>query len=493
MGGNNTEGIYSPSYLINDMQPCVSGDIDDSILGLLPMPACLFLADGSISRSNLHYKSVIGKTNFYTLFPSSKASELSAKLEACNTGEKISALQKIDAGGWAVDYRFDISMASSKKKGLFLCIFSEVTCEQTVEQALVSSYKRLETLTAGIKDTIFELADDFTICFANKDYNGVSRSDLRGRSVFDIFCPEACSVFEKALALRNNTEFCFPAQGGLYYKASVRFVSSDPLRVFAVLTLSDETDNYRHTQELICSRNELSKTIEAKDKFMSIIAHDLRAPFSALISFGQLLADTIHEGRTDKSIRLINLINESSLQSYTLLENLLTWTRSQRGILTASLSSFNISEAISDTFELLQSASASKHLKLVQENSQYCLVYADYNMVKTIIRNLVSNSIKFSKDSSGIYAGYSCDGQWLEFYVRDEGIGMHPTILAGLFTQEKPRPQLGTRNEKGSGLGLMVSKEFAELCGGSIRAQSVLGQGTAVYVKLPLKNNEDLN
>lgn len=232
----------------------------------------------------------------------------------------------------------------------------------------------------------------------------------------------------------------------------------------------------------------LQQTIESKDRFLSIIAHDLKAPFNALISFGQLLSDTIHEGRYQRAERLINLINESSINSYNLLENLLTWSRSQQNHLTLSPTSFYIAEAITDTFDMLKTVTISKKISLVYENTEPQTVYADYNMIKTVLRNLISNAIKFSFEGGTIWAGYRLQNGALEIYVRDEGTGMPDDVRKILFTLQKPSSHPGTRNEKGTGLGLLVCKEFVSLHGGIITVKSEEGKGSEFSFTIPAAN-----
>lgn len=372
---------------------------------------------------------------------------------------------------------------------MIVCRFTDRTLDLQLQNSLLRAYSRLQLLTEGVRDLILELSDQGLILFASKDFNGRHRSALNSMHITDIFPAEIHKQWNKAFASHTNGVFKFKLRskdGYLHYITRLNFINQGD--VFAVCTVYDETDSFIKREELLASQKMLQQTIESKDRFLSIIAHDLKAPFNALISFGQLLSDTIHEGRYQRAERLINLINESSINSYNLLENLLTWSRSQQNHLTLSPTSFYIAEAITDTFDMLKTVTISKKISLVYENTEPQTVYADYNMIKTVLRNLISNAIKFSFEGGTIWSGYRLQNGALEIYVRDEGTGMPDDVRKILFTLQKPSSHPGTRNEKGTGLGLLVCKEFVSLHGGIITVKSEEGKGSEFSFTIPAAN-----
>lgn len=378
------------------------------------------------------------------------------------------------------------SLLSCGDESFVVCRFTDKSLDLQLQNTLLRAYSRLELLTDGIHELILELSENGNILFANKGFNGMHRSELHHHSLIDLLPTELHKQWAQAFSDQANSEFKFKIRGHtgyLHYILRTNFINQGD--VFAVCTIYDETDSFLKTEELVASKKMLQQTIEAKDRFLSIIAHDLKAPFNALISFGQLLADTINEGRYQRAERLINLINESSINSYNLLENLLTWSRSQQNHLTLSPTSFYIAEAITDTFDLLKAVTISKKVTLVYDNTESQSIYADYNMIKTILRNLISNAIKYSFEGGTIWAGYRLQNGAVEIYVRDEGTGMPNDVRKLLFSLHKPSSHPGTRNEKGTGLGLLVCKEFVNLHGGKISVTSEEGKGSEFSFTIP--------
>lgn len=396
------------------------------------------------------------------------------------------SIQKINAEGKEIHADCSLSAMICGNDVVVVCRFTDRSLDLQLQNTLLRAYNRLQILTEGIHELIIELSIEGKILFASRDFNGRHRSELQTLPITSILPAELHKQWNESFHKQNDSEFRFKIrynEGYVHYCSRVKFINQGD--VFAVFTLYDETDSVTKTEELIASKKMLQQTIESKDRFLSIIAHDLKAPFNALISFGQLLADTINEGRYKRAERLINLINESSINSYNLLENLLTWSRSQQNNLTVSPTSFSVSEAVIDTFDMLKAVTISKKVNLVYENNESQTIYADYNMVKTVLRNLISNSVKFSYEGGTIWAGYRMQDNAIEIYVRDEGTGMSNDVCKALFTLKKPASHPGTRNEKGTGLGLLVCKEFVILHGGKISAVSEEGKGSEFKFTIP--------
>ncbi|MCS6822004.1 MAG: HAMP domain-containing histidine kinase [Microscillaceae bacterium] len=241
----------------------------------------------------------------------------------------------------------------------------------------------------------------------------------------------------------------------------------------------------------IKEKNEKLMQINAvKDKLFSIVAHDLRAPISNLKSLIDLLENNDISYETFTS--LLPEINKNLYYTNELIENLLAWARDQmEGIKTKPIN-FNIIQVIKNTIELLQPQAQQKNLKIITPHTpegklpmSEVLVYADIDMVKLIIRNLLSNAIKFTYPDKKIFVDWTTREEMFEIVVKDEGIGIEKEKLAKLFTAEH-FSQRGTNNEKGTGLGLRVCKDFAERNGGSIRVESELGVGSSFYFTIPM-------
>ncbi|MCB1178721.1 MAG: HAMP domain-containing histidine kinase, partial [Leptospiraceae bacterium] len=233
--------------------------------------------------------------------------------------------------------------------------------------------------------------------------------------------------------------------------------------------------------------NNLKKSNSIKNKFFSIIAHDLKNPFHAIINLTELMS--LKEFESSKVQEYISLIHNSSRQGYNLLINLLEWARIQTNSIQIKKTNFNLSETINYNIELLSSNSEEKNLKIeISCPENIPMIFADKNILSTVIRNLLSNGIKFSnKDGFISINSYIKDGMCF-ISIKDSGIGISNSDQKKLFKLEENFSTPGTGKEKGTGLGLVLCKELIELHGGKISIDSEIGKGTKVSFWIPLKD-----
>ncbi len=234
----------------------------------------------------------------------------------------------------------------------------------------------------------------------------------------------------------------------------------------------------RQTKELL----ELNST---KDKFFSIIAHDLRSPFNALIGLSDLLANNYHELEEADVEESINDIYVASKQAFTLLENLLEWARSQTGRMEYEPVVFNLVELANETISLASAAAENKEIQLSVHGPEQLSVFADRNMIFTVLRNLVSNAIKFTPLKGSIRLHLEQTDKEIIFKVEDSGVGISKENVARLFQIDKTFSKYGTADEKGTGLGLILCKEFVDKHNGKISVESTPGKGSTFIVSLP--------
>ena len=230
---------------------------------------------------------------------------------------------------------------------------------------------------------------------------------------------------------------------------------------------------------------ELKELNATKDKFFSIIAHDLKNPFNTLMGFTELLKDNIAEYSTDKLEEFIGILHDTSKQSYQLLENLLEWSRSQTGRISMNPEDIDLHDVVKENIELLNNHAAKKEVTLMNNISARVKVHADMNMVKTVIRNLISNAIKYTREGGSITADSSAKDNMIEVAIKDTGIGIKPENLKKLFRIDMNYTTKGTADESGTGLGLILCKEFINKNGGEIRAESEFGKGSTFRFTLP--------
>jgi two-component system, sensor histidine kinase and response regulator len=246
----------------------------------------------------------------------------------------------------------------------------------------------------------------------------------------------------------------------------------------------DEKDKIE--QQLITYANEQKALNLTKDKLFSIIAHDLRSPFNSLLGFSELLVKSIEKNDLRKIELYAGIINKVSNQTFELLETLLDWANLQRKQITFKPEKTGIKELIEKTVALLYGQANQKSIQLrVLASDSNVQVVADINMVKTIVRNIVSNAIKFSFKNGRIDIGFTETEKEVRIFVKDEGTGMPADVVTNLFILEVHKSVIGTDNEKGTGLGLILCKEFVEKHGGKIEVESKLGEGSKFSFTLP--------
>ncbi len=251
-------------------------------------------------------------------------------------------------------------------------------------------------------------------------------------------------------------------------------------RVFTHLEL-------KRSRDIIKAQNkELEALNAAKDKFFSLIAHDLRNPFFQLLSFSELLKDNIRSYPLEKIETYAQRMHTASQRGYNLLENLLQWARSQTGRIRFKSGHICLKEHIVESLEVLESFAKDKQITLSVEIPEDLMGFADEDMLKTIIRNLVSNAIKFTEQGGAVTISAKITGKWVGITVSDTGVGIKEEALNTLFRLDTNCSTQGTAQEKGTGLGLILCKEFVEKQGGKLWAASEVGKGCRFTFTLPI-------
>ena len=235
---------------------------------------------------------------------------------------------------------------------------------------------------------------------------------------------------------------------------------------------------------------ELELANASKDKFFSIIAHDLRSPFNGLIGMMEIFSENIGKGTFNQDDMKTGLesLGKTAKTVYTLLENLLTWSRLQRGAIEFFPQEMLLGQTVREVFDLFESSKMHKHIRLDNLVPTSTPVYADVNMLNTILRNLVSNALKFTEAGGKIEVNARTlegDDDTVEVTVSDTGVGMSPEDRQKLFRIDVKHTDIGTAGEKGTGLGLILCKELIEQNGGAIRVESELGKGTRFIFTIP--------
>ncbi|MDO6435946.1 HAMP domain-containing sensor histidine kinase [Cyclobacterium sp. 1_MG-2023] len=245
-------------------------------------------------------------------------------------------------------------------------------------------------------------------------------------------------------------------------------------------------ENKRELEYIVEERTkELKHNIKTKDKFFSILAHDLRSPFSGLLVLLDLLLKNPKSFSEEEKTNMLEEIFKSSEQLFKLLENLLSWSRSQTNEITLNPEKVSIHDLIEVNFSLQLQNANNKEIKLINEIDKSLNVFADRNTIDTVFRNLISNAIKFTNPGGKVKIKSSPNRKMVKVYVQDNGIGIPQENLEKLFKIEEKISTKGTNNEEGTGIGLALCKEFIELNGGKIYVDSKPEVGTVFIVELP--------
>ena len=240
-------------------------------------------------------------------------------------------------------------------------------------------------------------------------------------------------------------------------------------------------------KRIIVQQNiELKRTISNRDKMYSVIAHDLRSPMASIRMVLNLVVQTVSpEAIGPEMYYLIDKANRETEETHDLLDNLLKWTKSQTGRLKVAFQEFEISDVITGVADIFSLIAETKKIKLTTEYHEDGLkVRADKDMLNTVLRNFLSNAVKFSNENSSIEIVVSRKDNFVKVGIRDHGVGIAPDRIDSIF--HKGETTYGTNNEEGSGLGRQLCKDFAVKNGGDVMVESVVGEGSTFSVLVPL-------
>jgi signal transduction histidine kinase len=250
----------------------------------------------------------------------------------------------------------------------------------------------------------------------------------------------------------------------------------------------------KRANELIIINNELKQLLQLntdKDLFISILAHDLRNPFNALIGLSNILIEDIHKLNIDEIENIANDINKTGQEAYKLLEDILIWARSQSGKIPFEPQKLSFTLICKDILEIYNASAYAKGITINYIGTDGIGIFADIDMLKAVLRNLVSNALKFTNNGGVININTTQTDSFITISISDNGVGILPESLPKLFNISKVLTTKGTAGETGTGLGLLLCKEFVEKHGGKIWVESEVGKGSDFRFTLPL--NAELN
>lgn len=339
-----------------------------------------------------------------------------------------------------------------------------------------------EFYNPGNQDPLYD-NPDFFLCkhYTEVDFPGKVIKELENAFVQ---LQKSNSVLEFDYCVKNEEVYWYNA------KISPR---RNPLGELTGITIVSRhiTERKLAEQQMRMQKEELDELNATKDKFFSILAHDLKNPFASLYSLSQMLDENYTGLDEEDKIHSLKRIHESAELIYNLLENLLTWSKSQRGRIDYNPSNFSLSTLVQENINLHRLPADRKNIMLDANIDGNCNAYGDRQMINTVIRNLVNNAIKFTEPGKQITVKVQENKQGIQVEVKDQGVGISKENQDKLFRIDTKFKTTGTSGEKGTGLGLILCHEFIQKNKGKIWCESEMGKGSRFIFNIPNKKEFD--
>jgi PAS domain S-box-containing protein len=378
-----------------------------------------------------------------------------------------------------------------------LVTLTDITERELVEQKLQSSETRYRRLFETAKDGILILdAYNGQIVDVNPyliEVLGYSYEEFLGKELWEIGIFKNIEDSKAAFIELQNKGFIrfedMPLETKNGKPINVEYVSNvylvDKAKVIQC-NIRDISDRKRAEGNLIESEKRLRELNATKDKFFSIIAHDLKSPFTSIIGLSELLAEQVGKKDYNGIDEYANMIQTSSWHAMDLLTNLMEWSRSQTGRMVFNPMNINLAELIEEASELLEESANRKNITIAKDLPEGLTMFADKSMINTVLRNLISNAIKYTNAGGNIHVSAVQGEKELTVSVSDNGVGIKEDTIEKLFLIGSSTSTRGTSDEEGTGLGLILCKEFISKHGGKIWAESIPGQGSRFSFTIPV-------
>ncbi|MBM3435819.1 MAG: PAS domain S-box protein, partial [Bacteroidetes bacterium] len=397
-------------------------------------------------------------------------------------------------------YITPIADSEDKISNLIINI-EDFTQKQEAEQLKIKSESQYKILVENSLQAML-IIQDGKLIFANSrmeyltQYKFSELAEKQGHWLKSLIHPEdfgkvitniELALKKKKIPTRNEYKY-IRKDGAVRWIETLGSVVDYNNKPAILVVAIDITERKENESILIESEKQLRKANVMKDKFFSIIAHDLKNPFGSIMGFSSLLYEAYDNFDDKQRKTFIKNICETSENTFKLLQNLLEWSKTQTGKFEFIPVNINIYEIAEENLSVLKSSAGNKKIKLINKIKENTFVWADENMVKAVIRNLLTNAIKFTYNGGRVEVSTKNTGKFIEVCFADTGKGSEPENLERLFRIDDQYKTPGTVNEEGSGLGLILCKEFIEKNGGKIWVESEPGTGSRFKFTLQAEN-----
>lgn len=446
----------------------------------------------------------IGKTDFDFFTTEHAQQAFDDEQEILRTGKSVSKIEKLTRAdrpdSWSLSTKLPLYDTSGRIIGTF-GISRDITEQKKSEQQILILADALKSINECV--SITDLKDN--LIFVNEAFYrtyGFSEEELKNEPIGIIRSPNnPPEVTEKILpeTLKGgwSGELINRKKDGSEFRLSLStsIVKNDQGEPVALIGVASDITERKKSEEEIKFKNELLQELNAeKDKFFSIIAHDLKGPLSSFVDATQMIIEGQKTMPIEEIVGLAGIMKTEATSIYNLLENLLEWSRLKRGIMVYNPVDFLLREKVSSGVEFFKEPARLKGIKIEIDIQPDYSILGDINMFDTIIRNLVSNALKFTNTGGKILiTACGRDNGFYEIEVRDSGIGIPPELQRKLFRLSEKTNRTGTAGEASSGLGLLLCKEFIDKHGGRIRVESNPGKGSSFIFTIPAYPAEGKN
>jgi PAS domain S-box-containing protein len=438
---------------------------------------------------------------------SGMSDEVQKKIDELNQKGKVSfeTMHKTKSGK-KFHVEVNASIISWDKKTAVISSCRDISERKQAEQEKHKNQTRLKYIIQQLQDGIVVFKKNGKILIWNsgiEQITGLKAKDALHRRFYEIQYDIMFGQYKDKDFIRQKFDEIVNMTNPLIYAKPIENQILHPEKGVRTIQATVYPIRIRHGKYIFGSvlrditrnkniENKLRDLNITKDKIFSIIAHDLKTPFNSIIGFSDILLEKYDAYDRDQVKKLIQYINLSAKPTLAVLENLLEWVNAQTGRLGFMPKYFFLNHLLKEVIELLLPSAKIKNINLQWKQSEDIEVFADYNMMSSVLRNLITNAVKFTNPLGQVTISYVFEDEIVKIMIRDTGVGMDEKKMKTIFHLDKTKTTTGTAGEKGSGLGLILSKEFIEKHGGRIEVESIVGEGTQFTLILPVKNTEKI-
>jgi|GEM_PF-1400835 len=465
--------------------------------------------DGGLYKINQKFMDIVGFSfhelrnfNLINLIHSDDQREVFELFEKTksNKGKKFSFKKRVrqKSGNklW-VRSHVNFQWSSDKQLEMIVIFLEDISSQKKAEDALRESERKYRFIAEKASDIIYSISLDKKITFYNRAAERIFEvpvEELAKKEYSHLMLPKdkefAKKLHQERLAGKKSPIFrhAFKTPKGkiVHLEFSVNPLFDDYNQVIGSLGIArDITARVKAEEKITEKNNQLQELVKTKDKLLSVIAHDLRDPFNTLIGFSEILQDQYYELSEEEILKYLQQINFASNNGFNLLTNLLDWSKTQTDKIKSIPEEKNITKIIHHVILYVKNSALAKNIEINFNHAEELIANIDENMLRTVLRNLIINAIKFSYKNDVINITTVDNPDEIIISIKDYGTGIRKDEIEHILNKDINFTKPGTDLEKGTGLGLIICKEFVQQWGGTLTIDSAIGKGSTLSFSIP--------